>query len=94
MILSQEFFSWLRPIKFGVVSVVVLRVYLILSNSQGVSDFTVSNKVLFSDAARILDILWIGKKDSQKQNGFFVYSVFCFALLLMCCYYIIKIRLF
>ena len=43
MVLSQEFFSWLRPIKFGVVSVVVLRVYLILSNSQSIGEFTVSN---------------------------------------------------
>ena len=80
-----------RPVEFGIVGVIIFRVYFVLRNAEGIAEFTVSNKVLFSDAARILEILWIGnKKDSQKQDEFFVYSVFCFALLLMSCYYIIK----
>ena len=33
----------LRPVEFGVVGVVVLRVHLVLRDTEGVSDFTVSN---------------------------------------------------
>ena len=32
------------PVEFGVVGVVVLGVYLVLRDTQGVSDFTVSNR--------------------------------------------------
>ena len=46
--LSKDFFENenrpLRPVKFGIVSVIVFGIYLILRDTEGVSEFTVSNK--------------------------------------------------
>ena len=37
----------LRPVKFGIVGVVILGVHLVLRDTEGVGDFTVSNGLFF-----------------------------------------------
>ena len=44
-----------RPVEFRVVGVVVLGVYLILRDTQGVAEFTVSNRSRYYGAEGALD---------------------------------------
>ena len=56
------FFCPLRPVEFGVVGVVVLGVYLVLRDTQGVADFTVSNRFF---------IWWILLRETFKEANIF-----------------------
>jgi len=56
---GRGFFARSRSVEGRVVGVVVLRIYLVLHNAQGVSDFTVSNRFLYSEKLKFIMICYL-----------------------------------